>query len=125
MLYSQIADMITRTMKKQKESNLFNFLKEFNLTSLASEYFKKDLSFNINTSISQRKLVDLGKILARIVCVGYVLELADKGYRQDLVDNSIEMVKQEVATLFASFHFDSITNVIEDYQEKSSWLDFA
>lgn len=125
MLYSQIADMITRMMKKQKESNLFSFLKEFNLTSLASEYFKKDLSFNINTSISQRKLVDLGKILARIVCVGFVLELGDKGYRQDLVDNSIAMVKQEVAALFASFHFDSTTNVVEDYQEKSSWLDFA
>lgn len=125
MLYSQIADMITRMMKKQKQLNLFSFLKEFSLTSLASEYFKKDLSFTINTSISQRKLVDLGKILARIVCIGYVLDLEAKGYRKDLVDNSITLVKQEVSALFASFHFDSTTNVVEDYQENSSWLNFA
>lgn len=125
MLYAQIADMITRMMKKQKQLNLFDFLKEFNLTSSASEFFKKNLSFTISSTLSQRKLVDLGKILARIVCVGYVLELQAKGFRKDLVDNSIASVQQEVAALFASFHFDTTTTVVEDYAENSSWLSFA
>ncbi len=125
MLYAQIADMIVRMMKKQKQVNLYDFLKSFNLTSSACEYFKKDLSFTLNGTLSQRKLVDLGKILARIVCVGYVLDLQAKGFRKDLVDNSITSVKQEIAALFASFHFDSITTVIEDYADNSSWLDFA
>lgn len=125
MLYSQIADMITRAMKKKKQLNLFGYLKEFNLTSLSSEYFKKDLNFDISSNLSQRKLVDLGRILSRIVCIGYVLDLEEKGYRKDLIDNSINLVKQEISALFASFHFDNSTNLVEDYQENSSWLDFA
>ena len=125
MLYSQIADMITRAMKKKKQLNLFGYLKEFDLTSKASDYFKKDLSFEISTNLSQRKLVDLGRILSRIVCIGHVLDLQEKGFRKDLVDNSIKLVKQEISALFASFHFDNTTDLVEDYQENSSWLDFA
>lgn len=125
MLYAQIADMITRLMKKQKQLHLFDFLKGFDLTSSACEFFKSNLSFTLNPALSQRKLVDLGRILARIVCVGYVLDLQAKGYRKDLADSSIASVKQEVAALFASFHFDNTTKVVEDYQENSSWLSFA
>jgi len=125
MLYSQIADIITRAMKKQKQLNLFDYLKDFKLTSEACQYFKKDLNFTINTSLSQRKLVDLGRILARIVCIGYVLQLQEKGFRKDLVDNCIITVQQELSALFNSFHFDNTVKVIEDYSEDSSWLKFV
>ena len=125
MLYSQIAEMVTRLMKKQKESHLFDFLKGFKLTSEASSFFKNEISINLNTALSQRKLVDLGRILGRIVCVGYVLELQDKGFRKDLVENCIATVRHEVSALVNSFQFDSITGVIEDYTEESSWLKFV
>ncbi len=125
MLYAQIADMVTRMMKKAKQSSFFDFLKDFELTSEAVPYFKKNLSFTIDTSLSQRKLVDLGKIIGRIVCVGYVLELGHKGFRNDLVNSCITMVQQEVAGLISAFHFDNTVNVIEDYNSDSLWLDFA
>jgi alkylation response protein AidB-like acyl-CoA dehydrogenase len=125
MLYSQIAEMVTRLMKKQKESHLFDFLKSFKLTSEASAFFKNEISFNLNSTLSQRKLVDLGRILGRIVCVGYVLELQDKGFRKDLVDNCIATVRHEVSSLVNSLQFDSITGVIEEYTENSSWLKFV
>lgn len=125
MLYAQIAEIITRLMKKQKELHLFDFLKGFKLTSEACRHFKKDLSFTINTILSQRKLVDLGKIIGRIVSIGYVLELQEKGFRNDLVDNCISMVKQEVSALISSFHFDNPVSVVEDYPTDSSWLEFA
>ncbi len=125
MLYAQIADIITRQMKKEKQLNLFDFLKDFKLTSEACLHFKKELNFVINTVISQRKLVDLGKILGRIVCVSYVLDLGAKGFRKDLVDNCIILVKQELSALISSFHFDNTIQVIEEYTENSSWLEFV
>ena len=125
MLYSQIAEMVTRLMRKQKQLNLLEFLKDFKPTSEASRHFKNELSFSISNTISQRKLVDLGKILGRIVSLGYVLELQEKGFRKDLVDNCINTVKLEVATLIGSFHFDNTVQVIEDYTENSSWLKFV
>lgn len=125
MLYGQIAEIVIRSMKKQKELNLFSFLKGFDPTGQACLYFKENLSFTINNQLSQRKLIDLGRVLGRVVCVGYVLELQEKGFRKDLVNNCITMVKQEVAALISSFHFENTTGVIEDYKENSSWLDFA
>src|SRR5690606_23947158 len=125
MLYSQIADMIVRAMRKQKQTNLYDYLKEFELTSVSSEYFKKELNFSLSSSLSQRKLVDLGKIIGRIVCIGDVLELQEKGFRKDLVDSCILTVQQEGSTLFSSFHFDNTAQVVADYSEGSTWLDFV
>ena len=125
MLYTQIAEMVTRLMKKQKQLHLFDFLKDFKLMSEACHYFKKDLNFIINTTLSQRKMVDLGKIFGRIIAVGYVLDLQSKGFRKDLVDSCITTVRQEVSALFASFRFDHTVTVVEDYNDNSAWLKFV
>ncbi|MET4083877.1 alkylation response protein AidB-like acyl-CoA dehydrogenase [Pedobacter sp. UYP30] len=125
MLYGQIAEIVTRSMKKQKESSLLAFLKTFEPTAQACLHFKEALNFSINTQLSQRKLINLGRVLGRVVCLGYVLELQEKGFRKDLVENCTTMVKQEVGALISSFHFDNATGVIEDYKENSSWLDFV
>jgi len=125
MLYTQIADIITRLMKKQKQSNLFDFLREYKLTSDACLYFKDELNFTINNVLSQRKMVDLGRVLGRIICVSYVLELQERNFRKDLVDNCISMVKQEIIALISSFHFDNTVMVVEDYSGDSSWMNFV
>ena len=125
MLYSQISEMITRAMKKSKLSNLLEYLKTLDVTAESCEYFKKDLDFNIASTLSQRNLVDLGRIIARIVSVGYVLELQNKGFRKDMIENCIIMVQQEISGLFSSFHFDNTVKVVEDYSENSSWSTFA
>lgn len=125
MLYAQIAEIITRMMKKQKQPHLFDFLKDFKLTSNAAPHFKDSLSFTIDNAAAQRKLVDLGKILGRIISIGYVLDLGEKGFRKDLIDNCISIVKQEISALVSSFKFDNSVKVVEDYSEESSWLQFA
>jgi len=125
MLYAQIADMISRQMRKQKNLNLFEYLKSWELTSEACQHFRKDLDFTLSSNLSQRELVDLGRILARIVCIAYVLKLGNKGFRKDLVESSIVHVQQEISALFAAFHFDNQTKVVEDYAESSNWLNFV
>ncbi|WP_407430185.1 acyl-CoA dehydrogenase family protein [Arcticibacter sp.] len=122
MLYTQIAEMMTRAMKKGKQSNVFEYLKALKLTSQACEYFKKDLNFELSTTLTQRKMVDLGKIFARVICTEYVLQLQQKGFRKDLVDNSIRMIQQEVGGLICAYHFDNTVGVVDDYSENSSWL---
>ncbi len=125
MLYSQIAETITRLMKKKKESNLYEFLSSLEITAEPVSHFKPSLNFELNASLSQRKLVDLGKIIARVVSLGYVLELGEKGFRQDLIDNCIVTVRQEVTALASSFQFDNSVKIIENYSDQSNWLDFV
>jgi alkylation response protein AidB-like acyl-CoA dehydrogenase len=125
MLYAQIAEMVTRLMKKQKETDLYNFLKAFSATAVPVVQFKDELSFSLNSNLPQRKLVDLGKIIARIVCAGYVISLQQKGFRADLAENSIHTIRQEVAVLVSNLQFENSNSVIDDYTTGSNWFSFA
>lgn len=125
MLYSQIADSVFREMKKQKRLNLLDYVKNHPLTGKVSDHFRKELNFIVDAIVPQRNLVDLGKILARVISVGYVRDLYEKGFRKDLVDNCITTVQQEVAALVSTFKFANSNKVIYDYEENSSWLHYS
>ncbi|WP_374166771.1 acyl-CoA dehydrogenase family protein [Arcticibacter sp. MXS-1] len=125
MLYAQIAEAVTRQMKKQKEASLYGFLKGFALTAQACDYFRNNLDVQINGALNQRKLVDLGRIVARVVCMEYVVALQAKGFRKDLADNCIVMMQQEISSLMSSFNARNEVTVVEDYSHDSSWLQFV
>lgn len=125
MLYAQIAEMIVKSMKKQKQPQLYSFLNDLELTSKVAGYFKEEISFNLDEQLPQRKLVDLGKIIARIICAGYVIDLGEKGFRKELTENCITMIRQEVSALVSSLRFQNTTVATNDYLIDSLWLDFA
>lgn len=125
MLYTQIGEMVTKLMKRKKELNIYSFLKEYNLTEKASSFFKKELDFNLMAGISQRKMIELGKVFSRVIASNFVLEMGEKGFRNDLVANCINTIKLEVATLINSFHTENLVVPVEAYQEKSLWYDFV
>lgn len=125
MLYSQIAEMILRTMKGAKVNNLMDYLKTNALTTQAVDFFRKELDFDVETINIQRKMVDLGRILGRVVCAGYVLELGEKGFNKQLVDNCITHIRQEVSGLVSNLNFSNFTNVLETYEDNSSWWSFT
>jgi alkylation response protein AidB-like acyl-CoA dehydrogenase len=125
MLYTQIGEMISKLMKRKKESNIYRFLKEFNLTQKAYSFFKKDIDFNLAAGISQRKMIDLGKVFSRIIASNFVIEMGENGFRNDLVTNCIQMIKADVSILISSFHSENIVTPVEDYKEKSWWFDFV
>ncbi len=125
MLYTQIGEMIAKLMKRKKESNIYQFLKEFNLTQKACSFFKKEIDFNLMTGLPQRKMLDLGKVFSRIIASNFVIEMGEKGFRNDLVTNCINMIKVDVSILISSFHAENIVTPIEDYEDKSRWFDFV
>lgn len=125
ILYAQISDSLVKMMKKAKESNLFKFLKDFDLTSRSASFLKEMLDFELNTQLPQRKMVELGQVIGRIVSHEMVINLGERGFRSDLIDNGLNMLKQEIVSLMSNFKFRNETNLIEDYQDNSSWLSFV
>ena len=125
MLYTNISKMIIKMMNKKKELNLFNFLKSFDLTAKASDFFKQEFNFTLKDNIPQRKLVDLGKALGRIVSAGFIMDMAGQGFRKDLVENSLISLKQDIHNLISSYNFNGLISSIEEYKEDSSWLQFV
>lgn len=125
ILYAQISESLVKMMKKTKETNLFQFLKSYVLTSKTALILKKILDFELKTNLSQRKMVELGQALGRIVAYEMVINLGEKGFRKDLINNGLAMIHQEIAALMTSFNHHNDTTVIEDYHQNSSWLNFV
>ena len=125
ILYAQITEGLIKLMKRAKENNLFQFLKEFDLTSKAAEYVKVLTDFNLDFQMQQRKLVEMGRVVGRIISLNQVLELANKGFRKDLIDGGITMLQQDISKLMATFSFNNKTEAVEGYGENSSWLNFV
>lgn len=125
ILYAQISESLVKMMKKAKESNLFHFLKHFELTSKSASFLKEATDFNLNMNLPQRKMVEFGQILGRIVSSEMVINLGEKGFRSDLISNGLNTLKQEITTLMTSFSHPNQSMVIEDYQDESNWLKFV
>ena len=125
ILYAQISEGLIKLMKRTRENNLFRFLNEFDLTSKAAEYIKEMTNFNLDFQMQQRKLVEMGKVVGRVISLNQVLELANKGFRKDLIEGGITMLHQDISRLMAAFSFNNKTDVVEDYNGNSSWLNFV
>jgi len=125
MLYTQVGDMIMKLMKRSKLSNLYEFLSQYDLTKNVVKHFKTPLNFSIDGASVQRKSVDFGKMISRVVCANYVVSMGNKGFRADLIRDCIKMLNHEIHTLLCSYHNHSNVVPIEDYNGDSAWINFA
>ena len=86
--------------------------------------FMRWLTSDLETPFSQRKLVELGQVISRIVSMDLVLYLEEKGFRKDLIENTIIVLRQEVSSMLNTFRFANNALVVADYEQNSFWLDF-
>ncbi len=122
VLYAQISEALLKLMKRVKETNLFAFLRGYDLTARAAASLKKLLDFEVDLDLRQRKLVDLGRVLSRIVSMEFVIKLGDRGFRSDLVANGLSVLRREIAGLVNNYTLGHTVVAVEAYEENSSWL---
>lgn len=122
ILYQQISESVMKLMRKLKLKNLYKFLADYDLTHRSSHYFKDLLNFELDSNLTQHKLVELGKIFSRIISLEFTLRLGDKGFNKELISNTIVTLKSDVHSLMESFNFNEKYKVSESYEESSSWL---
>ncbi len=121
MLYTQISDSILKMMSRVQEGNLFKFLKSYDLTKEAAGFFKSILNFNVEPNISQRKRVDLGRVISKLTSAEYVMNLGNSGFNTDLVNSSLKTLQHEVSLVINSYNHHTDTEVIDHYQDNSAW----
>lgn len=125
VLYSQIAEGVLKKMRRKKERNLFVFLDEYVLTSRVADYFEDELNVEVDLNLPQRKLVELGEILGRIISMEFVADMGERGFRHDLVANCLSVFRQEVKGRLSAYSSGSDASVIEDYKENASWFNYV
>lgn len=122
ILYQQISESVLKSMRRMKETNLYQYLRQEDSTARAADYFRDVLSFDVDWSLPQRKLVELGKALGRIMSMEMTIEMGERGYRPDLIANALEEFRTEVHSIMASYKTGGLIAVIEDYRDESGWL---
>ena len=125
ILYSQVALATLKSMERSGSSDLQAFLNAFELTTRASNRLKGLFSFHADAKLPQRKLVELGKALARVIVLEMVIELGERGYRAGLIENALISLEHEVRALLSTHQFADSSTVVEGYAEGSSWFSFA
>lgn len=124
ILYQQISESVLKMMRKSKETNLYNFIKNYNLTENAVGYFKELLNFELDTKMKQRQLVELGKALGRIVSMEMTIRLGEKGFNSDMILNSLKVIRSEITSSLSTFSSNESPDVIDEYEDGSSWIQF-
>ena len=119
ILYHQIADAVLKQMKTHKINNLHNYLK-LQIPD-AADRVKHLTDFDLDLKITQRKLVKFGQLISRIYTMNFVIKLAEIGFNQNLISNTLTLLTQDISTYLNSFHFDNQNKVIADYEENSNW----
>lgn len=122
ILYQQMTESVLKMMRKLKKQNLNEFLSDFHLTKRSSEYFSDLLDFEIDPKMPQRKLVDLGKALGRIISIEFTLSLGDKGFNKDLIQNAVLVLQDEVESIIHTYKSGGKSDIVLDYKNDSSWF---
>jgi hypothetical protein len=125
ILYAQIGEAIIKLMKTVKENAFQVYLKSHRLTELAANYVKDLINFDIDLQMPQRKLVELGRVVSRVASMDMVIKLGDAGFRNDLIESAVSMLRQEITTLVSHFAYQQPTKVVEDYESDSSWFNLS
>lgn len=125
ILYQQISESVLKMMRRMKSTNLYDFLSEYKLTERSSEFFKDALNFEVDPKMPQRKLVDLGKVLGRMISLEFTLQLGEQGFNKDLVKNASAVMQEEVNAIMNVFKKGGNAEVVEDYASDSHWFQLA
>jgi alkylation response protein AidB-like acyl-CoA dehydrogenase len=125
ILYAQISESVIKLMKQTKQTNLFRFLMNFSLTGKSAEQLKDLINFELSFQLPQRKLVELGKVLSRIISMEMVIDIGIIGFHQEMITNCLSMLKQEIGSLINSWSYTNKTVVKVDYHDNSYWRNFV
>ena len=123
MLYGQIADAILKLMRKSKETSLANFLSTYANAKDSIPYFANLLNFNIDSTVSQRDAVTLGRIIARVISFQFVLHM--NGFNTELVELTRQHMVTDITMFVGQYLSKNTANPIFDYQDNSDWMNFA
>jgi alkylation response protein AidB-like acyl-CoA dehydrogenase len=122
ILYQQICESVVKKMRTMKIANLHTFLNDYAHTSKAANYFSDALNFDIDMRMPQRKMVELGRAIGRLISMNMTIELGENGFNNAMISNSLMVLQKEIRKLLTSHHFNQNSDVVEDYQDSSSWL---
>lgn len=114
ILYQQVTESVMKGMRKVKETHLGRYLAADPLTARASTLLGDALSFELDWKMPQRKLVDLGRAISRLVSMEMTIELGERGFAADLIRSALDETRSEVRSILDGYRHGRIVSLVED-----------
>ncbi|MFN3556089.1 MAG: acyl-CoA dehydrogenase family protein [Bacteroidales bacterium] len=124
ILYQQITESVLKMMRKIPSANLYDFLKGYNHTEKAADYFKDILNFRIDYGIAQRKTVELGQAIGRLVSMNMTIEMGQKGFNQEMISNSLDVLQKEIRMIISGYNYKNNAAVVYNPEDNNNWLTY-
>lgn len=122
ILYQQITESVLKMMRKMPSANLYDFLSGYTHTEKAADYFKDILNFRIDYTIAQRKMVELGQAISRMVSMNMTIDLGENGFNQEMISNSLAVLQKEIRMILSGYAVNNNAAVVYDPEAESDWL---
>jgi len=101
ILYQQIAESVLKMTKAIKQRKFSLFLQLF--TPLAADSVRTLTDFEFNFTYSQRKLVELGRMISRVVAFDNVLYQSKFNLLKEETENAIQVLKDDISMFLYGF----------------------
>ena len=124
ILYEQLAQVALNMMRRGRHESLYALLQTSEHAARASEYFRAETDFRVDEGLPQRKVVDLGRALGRVMVIEMVIELGERGFTRPLVENAIEHLRLEVEGLLTGLRSRAKLTMVEEREEIGYWHGF-
>jgi hypothetical protein len=122
VIYQQIADGFLKPMGRAVERNLARFLESHPLTSRGIARVRDLFDFSVDGDLPQRKRVDLGQALSRVVAIEWNELLGDGGFDAGMVSGAIAQLREEIASLLGAYRFGHAVMVREVPAAAGGWV---
>jgi hypothetical protein len=125
ILYYQITESVIKVMKHTKESSLYGFLKNHAISDRVADYVKETTLFEPSLKLAQRRQVELGRAIARIFAMGFVMNLGDLGFRAELIEGAVASLRQDIGGILEGYRLGNNAGVVENFTENGEWLRYV
>lgn len=122
ILYQQISESVLKMMRRLKTRNLYEFLSEYRLSEHAAGYLKDLLNFKVDQNLAQHRLIELGRVLSRVLSMEFTLKLGEKGFNRELIESAVDVLRNDIERIMTSYHNSHKPRVVDYYDESSSWF---
>jgi alkylation response protein AidB-like acyl-CoA dehydrogenase len=124
ILYQQITESVLKIMRKMPTASLFDFLKSYTHTEKAADYFKDIFNFKIDNTIAQRKMVELGQAISRLVAMNMTIDLGQTGFNREMISNSLSVLQKEIRMIISGYRFNENAGLSYDPEGSNDWLNY-
>ncbi|MFP4289403.1 MAG: acyl-CoA dehydrogenase family protein [Bacteroidales bacterium] len=124
ILYQQITESVLKMMRKMPSASLYDFLIGYPHTEKAADYFKDILNFRIDNKMAQRKMVELGQGIGRMVSMNMTIDLGQKGFNPEMVSNSLAILQKEIRMIINGYSFRNEAGFVYDPEAGNQWLKY-